>query len=471
MVAAETSEGQAPSRSRTVQPMPDRLPVWRLALLALPGVPMAVFQLPLGVFLPAFMTGELGLTLTAWAMIVLVARVFDMVIDPMIGILCDRLPSRWGRRRHWIVIGAPIVMMASALLFMPRFFIEHMTVTYAMVAMCILQVGQTVVGLNIYAWAAELSEDYNERSRIMGWLSIIRSLSFMVMGIPAIIEWIDPTATSGDKLFWLAMFTLAMLPLSVGVAVTFVAERPDRIVRKKTADRMDVLKSWIALAKNKVMRRLLAIEIVGLLPFSISTSINVFYVTFVLQAPGATASTLLGAFFGAFLATPVWMWLSKRVQKHKLLLVAYVGSAIVLFPTIFLSPGDLMVFAMIVFLSGAFNACPTFLMRSIIADVVDTDILETGEQRTGTFFALIEMTQKLIPTVAVTFIFPFLQFMGFDPASKTNNPEAINVLRYVYGLFPIFPLLLTAFLLWTFPFGKRQQEAVRAKIRMKHGAS
>jgi len=127
------------------------------------------------------------------------------------------------------------------------------------------------------------------------------------------------------------------------------------------------------------------------------------------------------------------------------------------------------VYTACIFVNGVFTAGPAFILRAIVADVVDTDLLATGEQRTGTFFALTELTQKLVPTVAMVFVFPLLQMAGFDPGSKTNSPESVAALRYMFGLIPPVPLIVTAILLYTFPLGQKEHEDVRRRIAERHG--
>lgn len=471
-MTADVAEAIPDSRT-TPAPLgpPDRLPRWRLLLYALPTLPFMMFILPTSFFVPAFMTGELGLSLTAWAMIALAARVFDIVMDPVLGVMCDRFPSRFGRRRHWLVLATPILMLTCAMLFLPHLFVERISVGYALAAMLLMQVGQTLFSLNGNAWGAELSEDYDERSRIMGWRGVVNSgvAPFVVFGLPALLERIDPAATTGDKLFWQAMVFLPLLPLSTALAVRFVGERPSRAVARPAQARMTFAQSWMAIARNKLMLRLLAIEVLGLLPFAISTAINVFYVTFVLQAPGVTATILICAFAGGLLSMPVWMRLTQRFEKHSMLLVAYLCAPLAVIPQAFLGPGDVVPFAVLVAISGVFSSGPLFIMRALIADVVDTDLLVTGEQRTGTFYALIEMGQKAIPSLAVAMVFPFLQWAGFDPSSNVNTPEAIDALRWTFALFPPVPMLLTALLLWKFPLGRAQHAALRAQIAARHG--
>ena len=88
-----------------------RLPWWRLAALGSPALPLAAMSIPLMVYLPPYYASEMGLGLGAVGTIFMVTRLWDMVTDPLMGVISDRFPSRWGRRRHWLVIATPLIMM------------------------------------------------------------------------------------------------------------------------------------------------------------------------------------------------------------------------------------------------------------------------------------------------------------------------------------------------------------------------
>ncbi len=70
----------------------------------------------------------------------------------------------------------------------------------------------------------------------------------------------------------------------------------------------------------------------------------------------------------------------------------------------FLGAGDIVWFIVITMAIAVFHSGPGFLLRSVTTDVVDSDIVETGQQRTSTFFALLEMSTKFAPTIAVTVV-------------------------------------------------------------------
>jgi len=446
----------------------------QLFLYALPAIPIIALGFPINFYVGPYFTTELGVSLTGWATVILLARIWDIITDPIAGVICDRVRTRWGRRRHWLVLAAPILMVSCVLLFMPNLFVDKVTILYALFAMCLLQVGQTIFGLNHQAWGAELSYEYHERSRIQGWRAIVGGVAPLIaLSIPLFIELTSdaPELANGDKLFYIAIFVLVALPTFTMICVTNVKERPGRIQvdsNKKT----DLLESWKLLLKNLIMVRLITIDIFAALPFSIASAITYFYVAYILKAPWAMAAILISAFVVNVLAMPVWIRLSRHFEKHRLLTFCYLMGALIQPLMLFLGPGDVIYYAIITGLNGAFILAPGFLLRSIVADVVDSDTIATGEERAGTFYALIELTQKFIPAIAVPLVFPYLAWMGFQPELGSNNtPEAINALKYAYVIFPPIPMLIAAYLLYTFPLGQKEQKENRKQIDSVYGSS
>jgi len=149
----------------------------------------------------------------------------------------------------------------------------------------------------------------------------------------------------------------------------------------------------------------------------------------VIEAPSMMSTLLLFPFSGALLSMPIWVRISVHFEKHKLLTFTYSMAALASLSLFFLGPGDVWEMGIATFCMGIFSSGPSFLMRSIVADVVDSDLVATGEQRTGTFFALVEMTQKMIPAVAVFITFPFLEWMGFDPTLRTRTSNLTGAPR------------------------------------------
>ena len=83
-----------------------------------PGLPIAVLEMPLIIYIVPFYAAELGVELAAIGGIFLIARLWDAVTDPLIGNMTDRTRSRWGRRKPWIAGSMPILVVGFFLLFL-----------------------------------------------------------------------------------------------------------------------------------------------------------------------------------------------------------------------------------------------------------------------------------------------------------------------------------------------------------------
>ena len=153
---------------------PPRWTIGRLLPYGVTGLPLAALLLPLYVYLPSYYAEGLGLGFAVVGGVLLAARLWDGITDPLVGWLSDRWTSRWGRRRPWMVVGTPILLLGAWQLFRPG---ESADWLHLLLWSGVLYLGATMVLLPYSAWGAELSPDYHERSRIAGAREI-----FVVVG-------------------------------------------------------------------------------------------------------------------------------------------------------------------------------------------------------------------------------------------------------------------------------------------------
>ncbi len=132
-------------------------------------------------------------------------------------------------------------------------------------------------------------------------------------------------------------------------------------------------------------------------------------------------------------------------------------------------PGNVALFWTYTLLTGvAFGATPT-LLRSMMADVVDVDELESGQKRAGLFFALLNTIDKLGSAIAVGTVFFILeQLVGFQ-AGGENSPAVMQNVLAVYCLAPIAAYLMTFLPLISYPLNKKAHEAVQDELTSRAG--
>jgi Na+/melibiose symporter-like transporter len=119
-------------------------------------------------------------------------------------------------------------------------------------------------------------------------------------------------------------------------------------------------------------------------------------------------------------------------------------------------------------LSGLALGADMALPASIQADVVDLDWLESGQQRTGLFFAVWSMATKLSLALAVGIAFPLLDLIGFR-AGGDNDPGALLGLAALYGLLPVAIKLAATMLVWHFPIGAPEQADIQKRLAERQG--
>ena len=83
-----------------------------LFFYGLSEMPLSIASLPLLAFIPNYYVSDLGLNFTVVALVMLLARSFDAVTDPLIGFLSDKTNTRWGRRRIWMFFSIPLLMLS-----------------------------------------------------------------------------------------------------------------------------------------------------------------------------------------------------------------------------------------------------------------------------------------------------------------------------------------------------------------------
>jgi glycoside/pentoside/hexuronide:cation symporter, GPH family len=469
-MAAESGQVAAVEADRATGPSSQTLSWWRLAAFGLPAVPYFLITTPSTILLAPFFTTEMGVTLTAWAAIIAISRLVDVATDPLVGLISDVLPSRWGRRRHWLVLSAPFVMLGTALIFTPRLFVGQGRVTfwYVVVGFLLMNLSNTIYNLNATAWGGELSTSYGERTRIMGARALTGGAARVAaFALPAALEWLAPHARLGDKLALVMWTAVVLTPICTIVAVLAVGENPGRgraETRRAGMGFAAISKALWRLLSNRYLGWVLLIDLLLWTPTAIKAAIFVFYVKDILRAPQITATLLLGIFVAATISTPLFIWIARGREKHRVLAGAGLVYAISQATMIFWGPQTLGWFIVFIVLSGVVVTGPSFLVQSMMADVTDSHTAKGGADQAGLLFSLLETTYKLAPSLAVVILYPLLQSTGYNPASHHNSRQSLDALRYLFAFAPGAPVLFCAYLLWTFPLTSKAHSQFRSEI-------
>jgi len=430
-----------------------RLPRVLLAVMALPGVPLAAFSLPVYVHIPAFYAVDLGLGVAGVGLVLLLARSWDVVTDPVIGCLSDRTRGRFGRRRPWIAAGAPLTLLATWLLFVPP---DGVGLAYLGVTTVLLYLGWTMVIVPYTSWGAEITPDYHQRSRITAW----REGAVIIGTVLAAGLFALPSAAErAVALELLAIAILVLLPIALIVVLIGV---PDQQVQHAPA--LSFRKGAALLVENRPFARLLAAWLLNGIANGLPASLFVLYVENRLVSSDKSGLLLLAYFVCGIAGLPLWLALSRRWSKHRAWCVAMIWTSAFFAWAPTLGPGDAWLFLGVCVATGLGLGADLALPPSMQADVVDLDTARGGGKRTGLYFSLWGMATKLSLALAVGLAFPLLGWAGFDATADNLATQGTLTLALLSGGAAVLFKIAAIALVWRHPVDRSAQERIRGEI-------
>ncbi|MGB0317573.1 MAG: MFS transporter, partial [Pseudomonadales bacterium] len=420
---------------------------------ASPAFALAVVGIPLYVYLPKFYTDVVGADIALVGFVLLAIRLFDAVSDPIIGALSDRTKSPLGRRRPWIALGVPPLIIALYLLFSPPALSAEGALLWFGVGLFVVFLAWTAITVPYESLGAELTQDYDERTAILSLRDGALILgTILAAASPAIIQGVlglgDGPDAERAKFRAVALSYAPLVVLACLACVWLVKERHGH--RSSTA--LPSLRTLGARLKNRPFRILLASYTIAAIGSNLPATLIPYYVDYVIGDPNVEQYLLLYFLTGVVLL-PFWVRLAKRVGKKPAWLAAAALNSLTFAGVFFLGPGDSEAYAILVIASGLGFGATLALPSAMQADVIDYEELRSGERKEGEIIGLWAVSKKLAAAFGVFLAFPILGAVGYVP--NAAQPEAVVLtLKILYALVPSLFNLLGLWVAWHYPIDK-----------------
>lgn len=434
-----------------------RLPWTTVLFYALPGFALAMPTIPVYVYLPSFYADSVGLGLAATGGVLLAARILDVVTDPLVGSLSDRMRLPGGWRKPWMAAGAVLAALALIRLFQPP---ADPDAAYLLIWTAILYLGWTLLAVPYTAFGAELSADYHERTRITGSRESAMLAGVLAAGsIPAAATALG--ASEADSLAIVAWLAIGAGAPAIAVLAWRVPE-PVRTPPPPAARRG--LDAYRAVLGNRPFLRLVLAWLINGLANGMPAVLFPLYLEHGLAASPTERGVLIFTYFvSGVLAIPLWVSLSRRFGKHRVWSGAMLMACCAFIWVPLLGPGDVLAFGVVCVFTGMALGADLALPPALQADVVDLDTLNTGQRRAGLFFALWSMATKLALACAVGIAFPALALFGFDTGGS-NDARALMALVSIYALAPVVLKLGAIAVIWGHPITEARHAEIRRQL-------
>jgi glycoside/pentoside/hexuronide:cation symporter, GPH family len=317
------------------------------------------------------------------------------------------------------------------------------------------------------AMGAELSTDYHQRSRVFLYRHVFAAVGTLSAAVLFVVaNHFSPSYfPERETLKLMAWVGIALLPIPVLFTAWKVRELP---LPRRSAP---VPISWRVglglMLANKPYLRILGSYFANGIANAFPLTLFFFFIRQVLERPDWAAVYLPVYFFAAIAGTPLWLFLANRYGKHIAWRVALLMAVAAFSLVPFLGAGDVVPFLFVTFVAGLTLGADLAMPAAMLADAVDHDSLETGQRRTGIYFAVWGMAAKFAAALVVGVSLEWLAFAGFVP-NLANDAAVLRALSVMFGIFPIVFKLVALALVWNYALTARRQAALRAVLAARN---
>ncbi len=436
----------------------EKLPLRVKLSYGAPSFAGAGMAIPIAIHLTIFYSDTILVPLGLIALVKAVARAMDALTDPLMGWATDSTRTRWGRRRPWILFGAPAAALSFYLMFSPPEALSgaNAAAWFATTYIC-YYLFHTVYIIPHNGLGPELTLDYNERSLLFG----IRE-GFVVFGtlVAAVAPPLFIQALGGAREGY-SGFAALLAILLVGLYLNLVMqvrERQDFASRAPNP----MVPGLRRVFRNRAFRILLMVYLTGSVTGAIPGLMMPYFTKYVLQPenPDTWLAIFLAVYFGSgFLFLPVWIWLARRFEKKPVWLASFIPGITGSGALFFMGPGDIWPTFFVLIWAGAAFGAGLFLGPAMQADVIDYDELYTGKRREAQYGALWSIMTKFVVIPSMSIPLAVLATVGYLP----NVPQTETVqftISAIFGLGPATTALIALCLGSLYPISRKVHQQI-----------
>jgi glycoside/pentoside/hexuronide:cation symporter, GPH family len=395
-----------------------------------------------GVLMLRFLVDYVGIAAAVAGLLISLAKIYDAVTDPLIGVLSDRTHSRWGRRRPYLLWGG----LLSALTFVAIFQLGALAGTEwkvgaAVVVLLLNATGYALFNVPYLAMPAEMTPDYHERTRLM---------SFRVAGVaagqlfassvgPLLIVWFGGGVQGHAATSW---FLGAIIAISA--LICFQGTRGAPLVAFRPTE-FSFRAQLRAALSNRPFLLLLGVKLTYLFGLSVYFAVLTFLFTYVMKISYSYLSLyflLQGS--GMLLSQPLWVRLTRRLGKKH---AYYAASALYCLPLaswLLAAPGEP---GWAVVLRGAFAGVAggglLLIGQSMLPDTMEHDFRLTGERREGLLSGIYTTVEKLSFSIGPALLGLVLGAAGYVSSATAAAAQPAAALRAIYICASLLPMAST----------------------------
>lgn len=382
MSAAEVSPVEAsPSAATTSPPLPLGLSVgWGMGTLA-----MSLMFQSTSVFMLKYIVDFVGIAAATAGTIISLAKIYDAVVDPLIGTLSDRTRTRWGRRRPYLFVGTFIAAISFVLLFnIAALDLTNGLIFVVVFALLLNATGYSLFNIPYLAMPAEMTNDFHERTKLIAFRTSAVGIGGLLASSagPVIIAHFG-NGVNGYSVMSLVMGSIILI---AGLGCFWITRTAPTTAFVSQAGG-SIGETFRTALQNKPFMLLLGVKLSHLLGLSMFMASLPFLFRNVLGLSyGALGLYFLVQNISTLATQPLWLKLTRAIGKNRAYYIAVSIYFLGLASWLLAAKGepDLLIGLRAIF-TGVAAGGVLLLGQSMLPDTMQYDFQRTGLRREGVF--------------------------------------------------------------------------------------
>jgi GPH family glycoside/pentoside/hexuronide:cation symporter len=339
---------------------------------------------------------------------------------------------------------------------------------YYSIVFALYDTAATFVYMPYFALTPELSSDYDERTGLTStrmFFSILGSLIAFTLPL-WVVSGFHPEHANRVLLMGGIFGFLSAVPLFLVFLNT--RERPEFMNKEQTLGVKDSIKAtW----QNRPFVFGLIMFLFNGVTMSIIQVILLYYVKYVVRREAQSDIIMATIFVVAMMVLPLWVWISKRLNKRWAYISGVSFLAVILIILSTLTPATSFIFIIILCVLAGIGVSAMHVMPwAILPDAIEYGEWKTGERQEGMFYSLITLAQKVASSIAVPAALLVLEATGYIPNSTTQPASAISGIRLVAGLIPAFTISMGILFTILYPLGREDFKKISSELEARRKA-
>jgi len=408
-----------------------------------------------------FLTDEVRLSAAIAGTALLVGKIWDAVIDPLIGYISDKTKSRWGRRRPYLLFFAIPFGAAFVLMFRnPDIASQGGKFVWAMLTYIFFCTVYSFTNIPYNALLPEMTTDYNERTSISGFkqlFAVIGTLLGAGAAMPLMALFAGRTAG------FIGMSAIFGFLAALSLIVTFFSVKEPKVLEKQQSK--NVMRSLKDVFSNKPFMLILTTWFANSTAVAIMQTMLIYYYKYLIRDESAVTLAMITLLVTTMITIPLWVWLCKKIGKK----IAY-------FSGMTLTLAAVMVFA---FFADKLGSIPALVLMAlagvgfsshyvspwaIVPDTIEYGYSETGRRSEGVYYSLWTFVIAVGGAFAGFLVGQGLSIFGYVP-DVTQTSQSVLGIRLIIGILPGVFIVIANVVLAIYPLNKKRYEQVLEKIK------